>query len=50
LDEKARSFPAAFSQWIDHPGLKWRQWWIDEAKKYQDTIPEAKEFLKKDCK
>jgi hypothetical protein len=30
--------------------LKWRQWWIDEAKKYQDTIPEAKEFLKKDCK
>jgi len=51
LDEKARSFPAAFSQWNDpHPGPNWRQWWIDEAKKYQDAIPEAKAFLQKVCK
>ncbi|MGA3112308.1 MAG: hypothetical protein ABSE15_09825 [Candidatus Bathyarchaeia archaeon] len=36
LDEKARSF-----------GLACSQWWIYEAKKYQDTMPEAKEFLRK---
>jgi hypothetical protein len=51
LDEKARSFSGALSQWNDpHPNREWRQWWINEAKKYQDTMPEAKEFLQKVCK
>jgi hypothetical protein len=47
LDEKARSFGLAYSQWDTHLEPKWRQWWINEAKKYQDTMPEAKEFLRK---
>ncbi len=47
LDEKARSFGAAYSQWTMHLDPKWRRWWIDEAKKYQDRVPEAKEFLQK---
>ena len=47
IDEKARSFGAAYDQWNLHPDAKWRQRWIDEAKKYQDTMPEAKEFLRK---
>ena len=47
LDEKARSFDAAYNQWNLQPDIKWRQWWIDEAKKHQDTMPEAKEFLRK---
>lgn len=47
IDEKARSFDAAYNQWNLHPDPKWRQWWIKEAKKWQDQIPEAKTFLKK---
>jgi hypothetical protein len=47
IDEKSRSFGAAYNQWSLHPDVKWRQWWIDEAKKYQETMPEAKEFLLK---
>ena len=47
LDEKARSFGAAYNQWNLHPDPKWRQWWINEAEKWQDKIPEAKEFLRK---
>ena len=47
LDEKARSFNAAFNQWDLHPDHKWRQWWINEAKNFKDTMPEAKEFLQK---
>jgi len=47
IDEKARSFGSAYDQWNLHPDVKWRQRWIDEAKKYQDTMPEAKEFLRK---
>ena len=47
LDEKARSFGAAYSQWDMHLDPEWRQWWINEAKKYQDTMPEAKEFQRK---
>ncbi len=47
LDEKARSFGLAYNQWDTHLDPEWRQWWINEAKKYQDTIPEAKEFLRK---
>lgn len=48
LDEKARSFSAAFSQWNDpHPSRDWRQRWINEAEKWKDKMPEAKEFLQK---
>jgi len=47
LDEKARSFGAAYDQWNIHHDPKWRQWWINEAKKWQYILPEAKEFLKK---
>ena len=48
LDEKARSFSMAFSQWSDdHPDPDWRQKWISQAEKWQDKIPEAKEFLRK---
>jgi len=35
------------SQWDIHPDQEWRQRWIKDAEKWQDTIPEAKEFLKK---
>jgi len=47
LDEKARSFTGAYSQWNEHPNLSWREWWINEAEKWQDKIPEAKALLKK---
>jgi hypothetical protein len=47
LDEKARSFGAVYSQWDTHLDPEWRQRWINDAKKYQDTMPEAKEFLRK---
>ena len=50
LDEKARSFPAVYSQWSTHLNPEYRHWWINEAKKYENTMPEAKEFLKKVCK
>ncbi len=51
LDEKARSFSGAFSQWHDdHPDPDWRNRWIADAEKWKDTIPEAKEFLTKVCK
>ncbi len=50
LDEKARSFGLAFSQWNDpHPNRDWRQHWINEAEKWQDKIPQAKDFLQKVC-
>jgi len=49
-DEKARTFSSLFSQWELHPKLEWRQRWIDEAQKWQDEIPEAKQFLQKVCK
>jgi hypothetical protein len=38
------------SQWELHPSPEWRQRWINEAEKWQDTIPEAKALLKKVCK
>jgi hypothetical protein len=47
LDEKARTFAMLDSQWNLHPNPEWRQRWIDEPEKWQDKIPEAKEFLKK---
>ncbi len=47
LDEKTRSFGATYSQLTTHLDPKYRLWWIEEAKKYQDTMPEAKEFLRK---
>jgi hypothetical protein len=47
LDEKARSFGAVYSQWDTHPNSEWRQRWINEARKYQDSMPEANEFLRK---
>jgi len=47
LDEKARTFSILPSQWDIHPDQKWRQRWIEEAEKWQDIIPEAKQFLKK---
>jgi hypothetical protein len=47
MDEKARSFSAAYNQWNLHPDPKWREWLINEAKKWQDLIPEAKTFLQK---
>lgn len=50
LDEKARTFAMLASQWSLHPNPEWRQRWIDEAEKWQDKIPEAKEFLQKVCK
>ena len=50
MDEKARSFPAVFSQWSTHPNPEYREWWINEARKYENMMPEAKEFLKKVCK
>jgi hypothetical protein len=50
MDEKARSYIGIYSQWTQHPDPKYRQRCIDDAKKWQDTIPEAKEFLQKVCK
>jgi hypothetical protein len=50
MDEKARAFNGAASQWNDHLSLTWRKWWINEAEKWQDKIPEAKAFLQKVCK
>ena len=50
FDEKARSFTGAANQWDEHPNLVWRKWWISEAEKWQDKLPEAKMFLKKVCK
>jgi hypothetical protein len=47
LDEKTRTFSILPSQWEIHPDPQWRQRWINEAEKWQDQIPEAKEFLKK---
>ena len=47
LDEKTRTFAMLLSQWSLHPSPLWRQKWIDEAKKWQDIIPEAEFFLKK---
>jgi hypothetical protein len=47
LAEKARTFLNLSSQWELHPNREWRQKWINDALKWQDTIPEAKEFLKK---
>jgi hypothetical protein len=47
LDEKARTFAMLPSQWSLHPNPQWRQKWIDEAKKWQEIIPEAKFFLNK---
>jgi hypothetical protein len=47
LDEKARTFSILPSQWGIHPDQEWRRRWINDAQKWQDTIPEAKEFLKK---
>ena len=47
LDEKARSFSAAYNQWEEHPDPKWRQWWINEAEKWQDKMQEARDFLKR---
>jgi hypothetical protein len=34
-------------QWEEHQDPKWRQHWIDKAKKWQDKIPEARDLLKK---
>jgi hypothetical protein len=50
MDERARTFGALFSQWELHPKPEWRQRWIAEAQKWQDKIPEAKQFLQKVCK
>ena len=50
MDEKARSYIGIYDQWTQHPDPKYRQRCIDDAKKWQDTIPEAKEFLQKVCK
>jgi hypothetical protein len=50
IDEKARTFFMLASQWNLHPNPEWRQRWINEAKKWQDKIPEAKAFLKRVCK
>ena len=50
MDEKARAFDGAASQWSDHLNVTWRKWWISEAEKWQDKIPEAKAFLQKVCK
>jgi hypothetical protein len=47
MDEKARAFEGAASQWNDHLSLTWRKWWINEAEKWQDKIPEAKAHWKK---
>ena len=47
LEEKTRTFRMLPSQWDIHPDREWRQRWIKEAEKWQDQIPEAKEFLKK---
>ena len=50
MDEKARTFSLLISQWELHTKLEWRQRWIDEAQKWQDKIPEAKQLLQKVCK
>jgi hypothetical protein len=47
LDEKTRTFSILPSQWEIHPDQEWRHRWIKEAEKWQDQIPEAKEFIKK---
>jgi hypothetical protein len=47
LDEKARSFTAAYNQWDIHLDNKWRQYWVNEAKQWQNLMPEAKTFLQK---
>ena len=50
MDQKARTFAMLPSQWEAHYDQGWRQRWIDEAKKWQDKIPEAKALLEKVCK
>jgi hypothetical protein len=50
MDEKARTFSSLISQWELHPSIEWRQRWIVEGQKWQDKIPEAKQFLQKVCK
>jgi hypothetical protein len=47
LDEKTRTFSMLPSQWDIHPSQDWRKKWIMEAEKWQDKIPEAREFLRK---
>jgi hypothetical protein len=47
IEKKSRTFSILPSQWEIHPDQEWRQRWINEAEKWQDKIPEAKEFLKK---
>jgi hypothetical protein len=47
LQTTTRSFWNVLDQWEQHPDPKWRLYWITEAKKWQDKIPEAKAILQK---
>jgi hypothetical protein len=47
IEATARSFANVLDQWEQHPDPKWRQHWIDEAKKWQDKIPGAEAILQK---
>ena len=47
LDEKTRTFSMLSSQWDIHPDPEWRRRWIEEAEKWQDKSPEAREFLRR---
>jgi hypothetical protein len=47
MEATARSFANVCDQWELHPDPKWRQHWVDEAKKWQDKIPQAKAILQK---
>jgi len=50
MNEKARTFEGAKSQWEEHLNPTWRKWWINEAEKWQERMPEAKALLEKACK
>jgi hypothetical protein len=40
-----KKFSMVLNQWELHPSEKWRSYWIGEADKYKDTIPEAAQIL-----
>jgi hypothetical protein len=46
IEATARSFVNVLDQWEVHRDPKWRLYWINEAKKWQD-IPGAKAILQK---
>jgi len=42
-----KTFVMVIDQWEIHKNPEWRQHWIEEAEQLKDTIPEARELLRK---